>query len=102
MDDSGILQHLLEIEGKAATLVDGAQAEADRRIKEAEEQNRLAFDEAYQKLTVELEEEYKKSIDAVKAEYEKNLDEYRAGLENMPKNQEEFSALLRSFLADKK
>jgi vacuolar-type H+-ATPase subunit H len=102
MDDSDILQHLLEIEGKAASLVDDAQAEADRRIKETEEQNRLAFDEAYQKLTVELEEEYKKSLDAVKTEYDKSLDEYRASLDNMPKQNEKFSALVRSLLADSK
>ena len=102
MDDASILQHLLEIEGKAAGLVDDAQAEADRRIKEAEEQNRLAFDEAYQKLAVELEAEYKKSLDAVKAEYDKNLDEYRAGLENMPKQNDGFSALVRSLLVDKR
>ena len=102
MDDSDILQHLLEIEGQAATLVDDAQAEADRRIKEAEEQNRLAFDEAYQKLTVELETEYQKVAGAVRDEYDKTLDEFRAGLDCMPKHNESFSALAFSLLVGKK
>ena len=100
MDDSDILQHLLEIEGQAAALVDDAQAEADRRIKEAEEQNRLVYEEAYQKLTVELEAEYQKEMDKAKAEYEQSLDEYRKSLDLMPKQNEAFSALVFSLLGE--
>jgi len=102
MDDSDILHHLLEIEGKAALLVNDAQAEADRRIKEAEEQNRLAFDETYQKVSAELEEDYKKSLDTVKTEYSKCLDEYRLSLDTMPKQNERFNNLVQALLVEKK
>ena len=102
MEDSDILKHLLEIEGQAATLVDDAQAEADRRIKEAEEKNRLAFDEAYQKIMTELETEYQESQETVKIEYNKYLDEYRVSLDCMPKNNDGFNALVYSLLVDKK
>jgi len=97
-----ILQHLLEIEGKAAVLVDDAQAEADRRIKETEEKNRLAFEEAYQNLTGKLEAEYQKTMDSVKLEYNKYLDEFRADLDCMPKQSGRFSALVHSLLVEEK
>ena len=102
MDDTDILQHLLEIEGQATVLVDDAQAEADRRIKEAEEKNRIAFDESYQKLTAELETEYRTLTDAVKNEYNKILDEYRESLDSMPRQNENFSALAFSLLMEEK
>ncbi|MCL1927396.1 MAG: hypothetical protein FWG07_01195 [Treponema sp.] len=102
MDDTDILQHLLKIEGQAAVLVDDAQAEADRRIKEAEEKNRIAFDESYQKLTAELETEYRISADAVKNKYNRILDEYRASLDSMPRQNESFSDLAFSLLVGEK
>ena len=102
MDDSDILQHLLEIEGQAAALVDDAQAEADRRIKEAEEQNRLAFDGAYRELTGKLETEYQKIIESVKQEYNTRLEEYRASLDKIPKRNDRFSALAFSLLVEEK
>jgi vacuolar-type H+-ATPase subunit H len=98
MEDKDILQHLLEIEGKAASLVNDAQAEADRRVKEAEEQNRLAYDGAYQKLTAELETEYQGVLSSTKADYDKSLDEYRQSLEAMPRDNNGFSALAFSLL----
>ena len=102
MDDTDILQHLLEIEDQAAALVNDAQVEADRRIKEAEEKSRIAFDETYQKLTADLETEYQQSVGIVKAEYAKNLDSYRAELNSMQKYNGEFSELAFSLLVEEK
>jgi vacuolar-type H+-ATPase subunit H len=98
MEDKDILQHLLEIEGEAAVLVNDAQAEADKRIKEAEEQNRLAYDGEYQNLIAELETEYKKELNAARTEYDKFLDEYRQSLDAMPRDNGAFSALIFSLL----
>jgi vacuolar-type H+-ATPase subunit H len=98
MEDKNILQHLLEVEGKAASLVNDAQEEADRRIKEAEEQNRLVFDGEYQKLTAELETECQKELDKTKAEYDKSLDEHRESLDAMPRDNNAFSAMAFSLL----
>ena len=102
MNDTDILQHLLEIEGQAATLVDDALAEGDRRIKEAEEKNRLFFEESYKQITEEKEADYQKAALNVKAEYDKLLDEFRTGLDQMPRHNEAFSALAFSLLLDKK
>jgi len=102
LEDTDILQHLLEIEGQAASLVNDAQAEADRRIKEAEEQNRQAYDATYQKNIAVLEADYQKEQDAVKAEYDKALDEYRQSLAGMSRNNDGFSALAYSLLLGQK
>jgi len=102
LEDKDILQHLLEIEGQAAALVNDAQAEADRRIKEAEEQNRQAYDSEYQKYIAALEADYQKEQDAVKAEYDKSLDEYRQGLTGMSRDNGAFSALAFSLLLGEK
>jgi len=100
MEDRDVLQHLLEIEGQAAVLVDDAQAEADRRVKEAEEQNRLAYDGEYQKIVKELEAVCQKEVEAAKAEYDKSLDEYRMSLDSIPKDSGAFSSLAFSLLVE--
>ena len=102
MDDKDILQHLLEIEGQAAALVDDAQAEADRRVKAAEEQNRLAYDQSYQVLIAGLNKEYRKASEDVKTEYNKLIDQYRTSLKGMPMQNERFSGLAYSLLVDGK
>jgi vacuolar-type H+-ATPase subunit H len=102
MEDQNMLRHLLEIEGQAAVLVNDAQTEADRRIKEAEEQSRHAYDAEYQKYITELETQYHKEQEAVKAEYSAALDQYRLSLEDMPRDKGAFSAYVRSLLLDKK
>jgi len=100
MEDRDVLQHLLEIEGQAAVLVDDAQAEADRRVKEAEEQNRLAYDGKYQKIVKELEAVCQKEVETAKTEYNKSLDEYRMSLDLMPRDAGAFSALAFSLLVE--
>jgi len=102
MEDVNILRHLLEIEGQAAVLVSDAQAEADRRVKEAEEQCRQAYDTEYQKYAAELEAQYRREQDTVKAEYGKALDQYRLGLEDMPRDKDAFSAYVFSQFLDEK
>ncbi|MDR0599303.1 MAG: hypothetical protein LBG84_04380 [Treponema sp.] len=98
MEDTALLQHLLEIESQAVVLVDEAQAEADRRVREAEEKNRAFYDEQYQALIKELEADYEKQLEAVKAEYEATLTGCRRGLDDLSVNQEAFSALAASLL----
>ncbi|MDR1931113.1 MAG: hypothetical protein LBQ44_10880 [Treponema sp.] len=98
MEDGEVLQHLLEIESKASALVDDAQAEADRRLKQAEEENRAFYDEQYRGLITELDGEYTEQIGAAKAEYKRTLDAYRLTLDAMPVNTEAFRALAFSLL----
>jgi hypothetical protein len=93
-----ILQHLLAVETRAAALVDDAQAEADRRIKASEEQNRERYEEAYRLRLENLEAEYREKIGVVKAEYQANLEAYRKSLDAMTLHIDEFSCLAEKLL----
>jgi vacuolar-type H+-ATPase subunit H len=102
MEDTDVLQHLLEVEKQAALLVDDAQVEADRRIREAEEQHRLAYDGVYRGLMADLETEYQKKVEAANSEYDQSLAEYRRTFEEMPKDGGAFSSLAFSLLVRNK
>ncbi|MDR2073326.1 MAG: hypothetical protein LBP60_07830 [Spirochaetaceae bacterium] len=102
MDDSDILQYLLEVEGQASALVSDAQAEAAKRVKSAEEQNRSVHDQQYHALIQELEADYQKELAAVKAGYDQSLAEYSHSLDAMPLNTGAFAALVSSLLFGEK
>ena len=98
MDDHEILQHLLGMEAQAASLVDDAQAEADRKISEAETQNRVRYDEVCAREAKILKESLIKERSAAKDDYRKQLEAYRENLKTMSVNMEAFSSLMKKFL----
>jgi vacuolar-type H+-ATPase subunit H len=98
MDEQDVLRHLLELEAEASTLVNDAQAEADRRLAEGENQNRRLYDEQYNRETGRLEARYGEKIAGVKEEYKKQLDFYRTGLDSLPVNTEAFVRVVEGFL----
>ena len=93
MDEHEILQHLLNLESKAAALVNDAQAEADRRLSEGEKQNRAHYDEVYSMEAEELEASYIKNIATVKEDYSNQLEAYRESLKSIPLDKTAFSSL---------
>ena len=98
MEDHEVLQHLLELESKAAGLVNDAQAEADRRVSEGAKQFRKSYDEVYAREVEELEAAFDRSIAAVKENYRKQLAEYEESLKKISFNQDAFSGLAQKFL----
>jgi F0F1-type ATP synthase membrane subunit b/b' len=102
--DSGeqdVLRHLLDVEAQAASLVDEAQAEADRRVSESEKGNRARYDERYGLLAAKLNGEYEAAVLAVKADYARQLDAYSSSLAAMPVQRAAFSTLAeRLFFGD--
>ena len=98
MDEHEVLQHLLNLESKAADLVDEAQAEADRRLSEGEKQNRACYDEAYSAEVEELEASYNKNIAAVKEDYRTQLDQYLESLKSITLDKASFSSLAEKLL----
>jgi F0F1-type ATP synthase membrane subunit b/b' len=96
--DGNVLGHLLKIEAEASALVDDAQAEADRRVAEAEKQNRSRYDREYGRRAAELDAAYSGEINQIKADYRSRIDEYRKSLEALSADQGCFSALLDKFL----
>ncbi|MDR0403714.1 MAG: hypothetical protein LBH35_09025 [Treponema sp.] len=97
-DSGDVLRHLLEIEARAAALVDDAQAEADRRIKTAEERNRERYEEAYRLRMEALEAEYGRKTAAAETEYRAKLDLYRKNLDATPLHVDDFFRLAEKLL----
>lgn len=98
MDEQDVLQHLLEVESRALTLVTDAQAEADRRVTEAENRNRTLYEEKYGAETAALDERYEKELALVKQDYARQLEEYRLSLEAMPVDKIAFCKLMDACL----
>jgi len=98
MENHEILQHLLEIESKAATLVDDAQAEADRRVSEGEKQNRARYDEQYAVEVAALEEAFSRDIALARENYRKQLEEYHEGLKAQPVDTKAFFSVAEKLL----
>ena len=98
MDDHEVLQHLLNLESKAAGLVNDAQAEADRRVSEGEKQNRAHYDEVYSVEAAELEASYAQNIARVKKDYSTQLQEYQESLKSIPLDRAAFSSLAEKLL----
>lgn len=98
MDERDVLQHLLEVESKAATLVNDAQAAADSRIAEAAKSARSAHEATYTARSSELEASYLSSIEDAKEEYRRLLDAYAAELEALPVDRKGFVLSAEAFL----
>ncbi|MDR1411719.1 MAG: hypothetical protein LBI91_05915 [Spirochaetaceae bacterium] len=96
--DQDVLRHLLDVEAEAQSLVDDAQAEADRRIAEMEKQNRARYEEQYTREAALLDSRYEAGLKAIREEYGKQLDEYRLGLGRREPDYAEFCRLLDGFL----
>jgi regulator of protease activity HflC (stomatin/prohibitin superfamily) len=98
MENHEVLQQLLEIESKAATLVDDAQAEADRRVSEGEKQHRLRHDEQYAKEAEALEEAFSRDIALARENYRRQLEEYHNNLKAQPPDTRAFFLLAEKLL----
>lgn len=98
MDEQDVLRHLLEVESNAASLVNDAQAEADKRVSENEKQNRSRFDALYNEEVSVLEKDYQENITKVKSEYAENLKSYQESFNSGNINTEAFTALVESSL----
>lgn len=99
MDNVNTLDNLLQIETKAASLVNDAQAEADRRINENEAKNHAAYEECFRIKVRELEASLKEEKEKVKNRYQNELDEYRKKISVVNIDVERFSSLLNDYLA---
>ena len=98
MDEHEVLQQLLNLESKAAGLVNDAQAEADRRIAEGEKQNRAHYDSVYSTEVAGLEASYAQNIALVKQDYSTQLEEYLESLKAIPLDKASFSSLAEKLL----
>jgi F0F1-type ATP synthase membrane subunit b/b' len=98
MEEEDVLQHLLDIEAEAASLVDDAQAEADKRTAEGEKAARALHDEEYGREAALLEAAYQEETETVRKDYEAHLNAYREELASGQVDVDGFSALASRLL----
>jgi regulator of protease activity HflC (stomatin/prohibitin superfamily) len=96
--DRDVLQHLLAVEANALTLVNDAQTEGDRRIAEAEKQNRARYDEQYGAEAAALDGQYEQERAVIQGEYDRELETYRQSLDAMKTDSVSFNRLLDRLL----
>jgi len=92
------LDHLLEVEASAAAMVNDAQEEADRRIRENEEKNRVTYEERFKAEIHQREELLKKKKEETNEKYKKALDDYLSEISNLNADEKKFSLLFNRYL----
>jgi len=92
------LDHLLEIEAEAAALVNDAQTEADRRIRENENKNQTSYEERIKAEISAQQTRLEKERDIIKSNYQKALDDYKKEISNLNIDTQRFSSLVNQYL----
>jgi F0F1-type ATP synthase membrane subunit b/b' len=100
MDNDEVLGHLLKIESEAAALVNDAQAEADKRVLEAEKQNHAAYEERYRKEGERLGNEFQALKEKIRRQYQTELESYSNKITSLHIDVNRFSALLDRFVTE--
>ena len=100
MDNDEVLGHLIKIESEAAALVNDAQAEADRRVLEAEKHNHAAYEDRYRGESKRLEDEFQALREKVQQRYQAELEAYTEKVFSVSVDVNRFSALLDRFITE--
>lgn len=98
MEESDVLQHLLEVENAAAMLAAEAQTEADARVGKREKHAREMHAFRYGERVAELQSEYERESASISAEFRKNLDKYREDLGRKVTDEGRFAPLVVDLL----
>lgn len=98
MEERDVLTHLLGIEKSAAEMVLAAQEEADRRIAEASQYHRDAYQSRFDAASQELEAQSIKTIQDARSRAEKDLEEYHRNLAERSMDSASFNMLCNSLL----
>jgi len=93
------LDHLLKIEAEASSLVNDAKTEADRRIRENEEKNRMAYEERFKEEAQKREASLKEEKDRLKNQYQEILEKYREELSGVNADEQRFLSLFNQYVA---
>ena len=94
------LEHLLKIETEAAALVNDAQEEADKRLRENDERNRIQYETQYKTHIQLLKTCFDNERDVVKKQYQKELDNYRTEISNINTDNHKFSILMEKYITN--
>lgn len=88
------INHLLEVEKNASTLINDAATEAERRLSQARAKYNSDYKTRYDEIAAKLEAEYQNNHQQIADKYQKDIDSYKESLAAKPQNSEAFSSLL--------
>ena len=88
------INHLLEVEKNASTLINDAAMEAERRLSQARAKYNSEYKTRYDEIAAQLEADYHNNHKTVEDKYQKDIDSYKESLAAKPQNAEAFSSLL--------
>ena len=97
MQSKSTLDLLLQAEAEAAALVSDAQIEADRRMHDNEEKNRITFGDQIKKEIQKQELALKDEKEKIISGYENALKEYRNEIKNITSDENSFCNLLNKY-----
>jgi len=92
------LEHLLTVEAEASSLVNEAQSEADRLIRENEEKRRAMYEERIKTEIKSREADLEREKERIKKQYSQALDDYRSGLSDVKSDEKRFCSLLNEYI----
>ena len=88
------INHLLEVEKNASTLINDAAMEAERRLSQARAKYNSEYKARYDEVASKLESEYQNNHKQIEDKYNKDIETYKESLAAKPQNSEAFSSLL--------
>ena len=92
------IQHLLEIEKQAASLIDSAKIEADQFVSQAHAEYNAAYKEKVEVLSKELDADFQKRHDEILEKYKDEVESYKSSYSAKPQNKEALFSLLDKLL----
>ena len=92
------LEHLLEVESQASALVNDAEEEAQRRIRENEERNHIVYEERLKEEIEKRELLLKEEKEKIKNRYQESLDDFLKEISNINVDEKGFCDLLNKYL----
>lgn len=93
-----VIEHLLDLEHEAASLLLDAQTEADKRTAEARSRADAAYKKEYAALIEKLETEYKEKSSEITSKHDVDYEAYKNRISASSKDIPSFNKLLDSLL----
>jgi vacuolar-type H+-ATPase subunit H len=97
MPDIDVINHLLEQEERAETMLQESQAESDRRIAKAHAEAEADYKAKYEKVIGALDADYAAQTAKIESEHSAQSQEYHGRLEALQTDKKAFNALLDNY-----
>ena len=100
-DELKMINHLLEVEKDANSMISEAMEAAEKKISEARAKYNTEYKQKTDQIIEELKNNYEASIKSITDEHNRQIEEYKSYLEGKTQNYEAFSNLLDKLMLNK-